>query len=214
LAPTIASFDCLMFINDDRRQRYLEVGLVPDSSLAAPLVGYPKLDSLVDGSLDREHVARSLGFTSSAPTVLYPPPWSPPSSLNPMGEDVIDRLAAEGLQVIVKLHDRSYDRRLRGSGGIDWAARLKKYDDHPSIRVAQDPDGTALMAVSDAMVSDHSSIAFEYTLLDRPIVIIDRPDLIEHARINPEKVRQLRSAAVVVREPRDVVKSVLGTLRQ
>ena len=213
LALTVAAFDCLMFINEDRRQRYIDAGLVLDSPLAAPLVGYPKVDCLVDGSLDRIDIVRSLGLSPSTPTVLYAPTWSPDSSLNAMGEDVIERLASQGLQVIVKLHDRSYDRRPRGSGGIDWSARLKKYQDHPSIRVAQDADGTPLMAAADAMVSDHSSIAFEYTLLNRPIVIIDRPDLIERASINPEKVRLLRSAAAVVGHAGEVVDSVLRVLR-
>ena len=66
------------------------------------------------------------------------------------------------------------------------------------------------MVVSDVMVSDHSSIAFEYMLLDRPLVVIDRPALIEQARINPEKVRQLRRAALVVAYHRaEVVDSVM-----
>jgi CDP-glycerol glycerophosphotransferase (TagB/SpsB family) len=69
------------------------------------------------------------------------------------------------------------------------------------------------MAVSDAMVSDHSSIAFEYLLLDRPLVVIDRPGLIEHARINPEKVHQLRGAAAVVRNTEEVARSVMRALR-
>ena len=213
LAPTVAAFDCLMFINDDRRQRYVDAGLVADNSIAAPLVGYPKLDCLVDGSLDRKRIAESLGLELSVPTVMYAPTWSPHASLNSTGEEVIERLASEGLQVIVKLHDRSYDRRARGSGGIDWAERLQQYETHRAVRIAHDPDGSPFMAASDAMVSDHSSIAFEYTLLDRPLVIIDRPDLIEHARINPEKVRQLRSAAVVAREPREVVDAVLRVLQ-
>ena len=126
LAPTIAGFDCLMFINRDRRQRYVEAGLAHDDECAAPLVGYPKLDALVDGSLDRSDITQSLGLDPSIPTVLYAPTWSPHSSLNAMGEEVIERLAAEGLQVIVKLHDRSFDRRERGSGGIDWAARFAR----------------------------------------------------------------------------------------
>jgi len=214
LAPTIAAFDCLMFINDDRRRRYVDAGLVPDDWHSAPVVGYPKLDCLVDGSLNREAITRSLGLNPSTPTVLYAPTWSPHSSLNPMGEDVVERLAAEGLQVIVKLHDRSYDRRERGAGGIDWTARLKKYDSERLIRVVQRADGSPFMAASDVMVSDHSSIAFEYMLLDRPLVVIDRADLIEHARINPEKVRQLRSAAEVVRTPEHVVRSVLRALQQ
>lgn len=212
LAPAVASFDCLMFINDDRRQRYVDAGLVADNPFAAPLIGYPKVDSLVNGSFHRTEVIRSLGLNPSLPTVLYAPTWSPYSSLNTLGEEVIERLAAEGLQVIVKLHDRSYDKGARGSGSIDWAARLSKYDSHPSIAVANQPDGSAFMVASDAIISDHSSIAFEYTLLDRPLVIIDRPELIERARINPEKVRQLRSAALVAQNCGEVVDQVVRAL--
>jgi glycosyltransferase involved in cell wall biosynthesis len=201
LAPTIAAFDCLMFANTDRRSRYVEAGLVPDDDVKAALIGYPKVDSLVDGSLDRRRIAGDLGLDPRLPTVLYAPTWSPYSSLNGMGEQVITSLAASGLQVIVKLHDRSYDRRERGSGGIDWAQRLAKFDAHPLVRVAHGGDSSPFLAASDVMVSDHSSVAFEYMLLDRPIVLLDRPELVQQAGINPEKVRLLRSAARVVESP-------------
>jgi hypothetical protein len=131
-----------------------------------------------------------------------------------MGESLIERLAAEGLQVIVKLHDRSFDCRARGSGGVDWRARLAQYDKHPLIRVARQPDGSPFMVAADAIVSDHSSIAFEYMLLDRPVVVIDRPELIEQARINTEKVRQLRQAAHVVRDTDQAVRTIVESLRQ
>ena len=39
-------------------------------------------------------------------------------------------------------------------------------DDHPRVRVARESNGCPFMVASDAMVSDHSSIAFEYMLLD------------------------------------------------
>jgi glycosyltransferase involved in cell wall biosynthesis len=213
LAPTIAAFDCLMFVNRDRRRRYVEAGLVADDDLRAPLVGYPKLDCLVDGSLDRAEIARRLALDPAVPTVIYAPTWSPHSSLNAMGLEIVETLAAEGLQVIVKLHDRSYDRRERGAGGIDWAARLEKYDGHPLVRIAKTADGCPFMAASDAMVSDHSSIAFEYMLLDRPIVMIDRPALIEHARISPDKVRRLRAAADVVADPKEVGRKIVTALQ-
>src|SRR5215208_2924684 len=106
----------------------------------APLVGYPKLDCLVDGSLDPAAIRTRLGLDPGIPTVIYAPTWSPHSSLNAMGLEIIERLAAEGLQVIVKLHDRSYDRRERGSGGIDWARRLSAYDEHPLVRIARESD--------------------------------------------------------------------------
>jgi CDP-glycerol glycerophosphotransferase (TagB/SpsB family) len=49
------------------------------------------------------------------------------------------------------------------------------------------------------MITDHSSIGFEYLVLDRPLIVFDAPDLPEAARINPEKIEFLRSAATVVR---------------
>jgi hypothetical protein len=213
LAPTIAAFDCLMFANADRRRRYVEAGLVPDEDLKAALIGYPKIDCLVDGSLDRERIARALALDAAVPTVIYAPTWSPYSSLNAMGMEIVERLAAEGLQVIVKLHDRSYDQRQRGSGGIDWGARLSRYQSHPRVRVVRQADGSPLLAVSDAMVSDHSSIAFEYMLLDRPIVVIDCPELIEQAGVSVDKVQQLRSAAHVVAGPGQMARAIVDALK-
>ena len=213
LAPTIASFDCLMFVNADRRRRYIDAGLIADDHDRAPLVGYPKLDCLVDGSLDRASIARALGLDTTTPTVIYAPTWSPQSSLNSMGLEVVDRLAAEGLQVIVKLHDRSYDRRERGSGGVDWAEQLARYDGHRLVRIARESNGCPFMVAADAMVSDHSSIAFEYMLLDRPLVIIDRPALIEKAAISRDKVARLRAAADVAADPAALAAAVVNALR-
>jgi len=214
LAPTIAGFDCLMFANDDRRRRYIDAGLVIDDERHAPIVGYPKVDCLVDGSLDREAIARSLQLDPSVPTVIYAPTWSPESSLNTGGLDVVERLAAAGLQVIVKLHDRSYDRQRRGSGGIDWADELRRYDAHARVRIARESNGCPFMVASDAMVSDHSSIAFEYMLLDRPLIVLDRPALIKKAGISLEKVERLRAAADVATDPRMVTNAVLAALQQ
>lgn len=213
LAPTIAAFDCLMFVNHDRRQRYVEAGLVADDDSRAPVVGYPKLDCLVDGSLDRAAIARGLGLNPAIPTVIYAPTWSPYSSLKIMGLELVERMAAEGLQVIVKLHDRSYDGRERGSGGVDWAERLTRYDGHPLVRIARDSNGCPFMTAADAMVSDHSSIAFEYMLLDRPLVIVDCPALIEHAAISPEKVQRLRAAADVGATAAEVTAAVVAALQ-
>ena len=212
LAPTISAFDCLMFVNADRRTRYIDAGLVPDDDVKGALVGYPKMDRLVDGSLDRREIARSLALNPALPTVIYAPTWSPYSSLNAYGEEIVNALTAEGLQVIVKLHDRSYDRRERGSGGIDWVARLGKYDGHPLVRIVREADGSPFLVVADAMVSDHSSIAFEYMLLDRPIVVIDRPDLIARAGISADKVERLRAAADVAVDPSAMTRALVAAL--
>jgi hypothetical protein len=48
IAPVVATFDRLLFPNRDRLRRYVEAGLVDLDGPVAALVGYPKVDCLVD----------------------------------------------------------------------------------------------------------------------------------------------------------------------
>lgn len=198
IAPVVATFDRLLFPNRDRLDRYAAAGLLdPDSSRGA-LVGYPKVDCLVDGSLDRDEIMRSLDLDPAKPTVLYAPTWSPYSSLNAMGDDIINGLARMGVNVIVKLHDRSYDAAAR-AGGRDWRAHFAELCRTCRVHLADDPDASPYLFAADVLVTDHSSVGFEFMLLDRPIVVVDCPELVTKARVTPEKVAQLRGAADVVR---------------
>jgi CDP-glycerol:poly(glycerophosphate) glycerophosphotransferase len=201
-------FDRVLFINRDRMARYLAKGVV--SERQAVLVGFPKVDPLVNGAFDGEAVRRSLGLDSSRPTALYAPTWSAASSLNLAGEAIIAALAGGGCNVIVKLHPLSLDREVtKYSGGIDWRARLNAVVEPGRIVHVEDPDASPYLAASDVMVTDHSTIGFEFFLLDRPLIVFDVPQLIETARINPEKVRELRRAAQVV----DTIAGLSGALR-
>jgi glycosyltransferase involved in cell wall biosynthesis len=198
IAPSIASFDRLLFPNRDRLRRYAGAGLVDPDSAQAALVGYPKVDCLVDGSLDRRAIERSLGVDKSVPTVLYAPTWSPYSSLHREGERLIAALARLGVNVIVKLHDRSADQSARGAGGIDWPTTIERLARRSRVVLAPGADASPYLFAADAVVTDHSSVGFEYMLLDRPIVVIDCPELIDKARVSADKVRLLRSASTVV----------------
>lgn len=198
IAPVVASFDCLMFPNQDRMNRYAAAGLVDPGTGQASLVGFPKADCLVDGSLDRAAIERAIGLDPRLPTVLYAPTWSPFSSLHTAGLETIVRLAKLEMNVVVKLHDRSLDGTARGSGGIDWPATLDGLKRRGRVYMAQGPDASPYLAAADVLVTDHSSIGFEFMLLDRPLVVIDCPALIERARVSLDKVRRLRAAADVV----------------
>ena len=68
------------------------------------------------------------------------------------------------------------------------------------------------MLASDVMVTDHSSIGFEFCAADRPLVVFDAPGLVEAARINPEKVALLRSAATVVSSTGQLPDAIRDTL--
>ncbi len=210
IAPVVTAFDRLLFPNRDRVRRYAEAGLVDVGSRQAALVGYPKVDCLVDGSLDRCAIQKALGLDPTLPTVLYAPTWSPYSSLAMMGEAIVEALCRLDVNVLVKLHDRSTEPTTRGSGGIDWRARL----DRASIHVASNSNASPSLFVADALVTDHSSVGFEFMLLDRPIVVVDCPRLIGHARVNPQKVELLRSAAEVASGADEIGPSVRRALER
>lgn len=214
IAPVVATFDRLMFPNRDRLHRYAEAGLVDADTPQAALVGYPKVDCLVDGSLDRAATLDELGLRPDRPTVLYAPTWSPYSSLNVMGRDLIPSLGGLGVNVLIKLHDRSYDTRARGSGGVDWRASLEGLCRRHGVVLVQDADASPYLFCADLLVTDHSSVGFEYMLLDRPIVAIDSPELIARARVTPQKVAQLQGAAFVARQSCEVAPLVRRALER
>ena len=215
-APTesMRMWDRLFFVNERRLRNFVTAGAIDAGSPAARLIGMPKTDCLVDGSLRRDDVLAGLGLDPAKPTVLYAPTWSPASSLNALGEALLEQLIrALPVNVIVKLHDRSRDLRQRYSGGIDWPARLtalfaRVCGNERRAVLATDPNIAPCLAAADVMVTDHSSAGFEYLLLDRPLVRIEVPDLLAQAHVHPEYVQLLAGVATNVRTADAAVQGV------
>jgi hypothetical protein len=197
-APTTSmrQWDRLFFVNERRLRNFVAAGAIDEASGAARLIGMPKVDCLVDGSIRRDEVLRGLGLDPATPTVLYAPTWSPASSLNRMGVELIERLLRLAVNVVVKLHDRSRDLRPQYSGGVDWVARLAPMLEPPRAALALAANIAPCLVAADVMITDHSSCGFEYLLLDRPIVRIEVPDLIKQANIHPDYVSLLARAAL------------------
>ena len=185
----------LFFVNERRLKNFIACGAIDADSPAIRLVGMPKVDCLVDGTYRRDYVLQALGLDPSRPTVLYAPTWSPASSLNAMGVELIEALGRMPVNVIMKLHDRSRDLRERYSGGVDWAARLQPLLTPGKGALAPGHDISPYLVAADVMVTDHSSAGFEYLLRDRPLVRIHRPQLIELANVHPAYVELLASVS-------------------
>ena len=192
-APTepLGAWHRLFFVNRRRLANCIAAGALDADSPAIRLVGMPKVDCLVDGSLTRDAALLALGLSPDRPTILYAPTWSPASSLNAIGIELIDRLAAMPVNVIVKLHDRSCDPRPQYSGGIDWIGAVRPHLRPGRMVLAEDADICPCLAAADVLITDHSSCGFEYLLLDRPVVRIHRPELIALANIHADYVRLL-----------------------
>ena len=199
--PTMSmrQWDRLFFINRRRLQNYVASGAVDPGSPAIRLIGMPKSDCLVDGSLTRAGVLEAHGMDPALPTVLYAPTWTRFSSLNAMGEEVIGRLVDAGYRVLVKLHENSLDRAaIQNSGGVDWIERLTPILNRGNGHLIRSGDASPWLVAADVLVTDHSSIGFEYLLLDRPLIRIAMPELIAAANIGSEYVELIAGASTTV----------------
>ena len=211
-AESMREWHRLFFVNRRRLNNFIAHRAIDPDSAAIRLIGYPKADCLVDGSLDRAEALKSLGLDASRQTVLYAPTWSPASSLNAMGEDVVRGLLSLGVNLIVKLHDRSRDLRERYSGGVDWVQRLQPLLREGRAVIAPGHDISPYLVASDVMITDHSSAGFEFLLLDRPIVRINRPALLKLANVHPDYAQLLASVSATVENARSVVDAVVRAI--
>jgi hypothetical protein len=192
---SMRQWDRLFFVNERRLRNFIGSGAIDADSRAIRLIGYPKADCLVDGTWRRDAVLAALGLDPARPTILYAPTWSPASSLNAMGPELLERLLQRPVNVIMKLHDRSRDLRERYSGGVDWVARLTPILQGRAGVLAPGHDISPYLVAADLMITDHSSAGFEYLLLDRPLVRIHRPALLELANVHPDYAALLASVA-------------------
>jgi hypothetical protein len=198
----------LFFINRRRMQNFVASGAVDAGSPAARLVGMPKVDCLVDGSLRRDAILSAHGIDPASRTVLYAPTWTPFSSLNAHGEALVEALGRAGLTVLVKLHENSRDPRAVNSGGVDWIARLRPILERHGGVLVHDSDASRWLVAADVLVTDHSSVGFEYLLLDRPLVRIEMPELLRRTSIPPEYVALMAQAATTAHDAASTLEAV------
>jgi choline kinase len=152
---------------------YVQQGLVRPGGPQCLITGFAKDDPLVDGSLDREATLRRIGLDPRRPTILFAPTGSRHNAMETMGLDVVRRIRDDGRwNLIVKLHDHPKDR------SVDWNRELAVFEGD-RVRHVRELDVVPFIHAADLVMTDASSVATEFTLLDRPIVFLDVPELLK-----------------------------------
>jgi len=187
------AYDRLFLIGPYMRQKFIQTWHLHEDDPRLVNVGMPKLDAFFNGSLDAAAIRQRLNLDPRLPTVIYAPTRTTEtsSSLQLYGKQIITALGSLPVNVLVKLHDRAF-KRWKSSMKEDWNHILEQYRDHPRIRPVFDYDIVPYLFISDLLVSDISSVVNEFTLLDRPIVLIHVPRLIA----NYKRIEQRRGLTV------------------
>ena len=165
-------YDHLFIVGPYMRRLFTDKQMLRNDDPRLVDIGFPKLDRLRDGSLDRGAILRKLGLSGRRPVVLYAPTGQAGNSLEHTGEAVIERLKRTGkYDILIKLHDHPKDRV------TNWPKRLAPLLDR-HVKLVADYDVVPYLFVADLLISDASSVSNEYALLDRPMVFIDVPQLL------------------------------------
>lgn len=175
IRPETDGADHYFLLGPYMRRGFEDAGILHPDDPRAVEIGFPKTDRLLDGSLDPDAVRTEHGLDGDRPVVLYAPTGERHNSLETMGEELISRLAAtDRYDLLIKPHDHPHST-------IDWWQRLAPMEaDH--VRLVREPDVVRTLTITDLLITDASSVANEFTLLDRPIVFIDVPELLALTR--------------------------------
>ena len=179
----------LFLVGPYMRKKFIETWKLSEDDPRFENIGMPKLDAFFDGSLDRPALMQHLKLDPKLPTVIYAPTRTTEtsSSLQLFGKEIIKSVAGMPVNFLIKLHDRAY-KQWKDSMKEDWEKILDTYRDHPRVRPVFDYDVVPYLFISDLLISDISSVVNEFTLLDRPIVLMDVPRLIS----NYKRIEQKR----------------------
>jgi hypothetical protein len=201
-------FDHLCLAGRYHGEAYRKKGFVRDAGQCL-LTGVPKLDALVTGELDRDALLRRNRVDPNRPTILYAPTGSKFNSMETMGRRVIEEIQRDGRwNLLIKLHDHPKNT------DIDWAREIRRMETD-RVRLVTDADVVPYLHAADLLVTDASSVSVEYTLLDRPMVFLDVPELLQDV-VERGGALDLdthgRKAGAIVNRPEDLVAAIADGL--
>ena len=163
-------YDVLCLPGRYHAELYRKQGLIRPDGPRYLITGFAKTDPLVDGSLDRSGTLEGLGLDPARPTVLFAPTGEKKNALETMGREVISEIArADRWNLLVKPHDHPKKK-------IDWFSELSDAES-THMRLVRDTNVIPYLHAADLLMTDASSVAVEFTLLDRPLIFLDTPKL-------------------------------------
>jgi CDP-glycerol glycerophosphotransferase (TagB/SpsB family) len=146
-------------------------------------------------------------------TVLYAPTWTVGLSSAPMlGERTVELIRGDrrDLTIVIKPHPVTADHH------PDWLATwraLAAADAH--VHLIDDPaaDVMPYLKAADVLISDASSVIFEYLALDRPIILLTNPDRRSVAHFDPNGIEwRWRDVGAEVHDVGDLPAAVSAAL--
>lgn len=171
--------------------------------------GYGRTDTLLHYYSQRDSVRARFRIPPGSRTILFAPTWKQDDQHRTeapfgctMGE-FLRRLETFGQRhnaiILVRQHLNAAT-----TGGTPWSERLRP------LPAADYPDTEEILAVTDCLISDWSSIAFDLMVIRKPIVFLDVPAPFKHGFAFPPDCR----AGAIARSLEEVEAALVHSLRE
>lgn len=198
-----------------RRDNYADLICVPGTihrevlqkNIFKPIevTGIPKLDSLFSGILERDEILNNLGLNPDNRTILFAPTYNYEFSLLPWLKGDFRDYFPDYINVIIKLHGvekeetKEYYRKLASiSVGISYS------ENHNIVECFQ---------AADLLVSDVSSVVYEFAATGKPVLLFDSPCQKEHPKFNEKDLEYMfRDIGIRFKEPNELKHLILQSL--
>jgi CDP-glycerol glycerophosphotransferase (TagB/SpsB family) len=211
----VRDYDLFFIAGREAFERYRKMGHLKGGK--GILIGYPKLDRVFRGELERDSELQKLGMNPANRTVLYAPTWvdrERNSSWKGFREQIAMK-KPDHLNLIVKLHPNI--TRYRADEVRRFSRMLQSRRN--TLLLDNLPDIIPVLAAADLLLGDVSSVTREYLAFQKPYVFLsNKPKwlwsrrkirLWECGRVvrNPEKI--WRVVGEVLNSPHEYEDSIV-----
>lgn len=128
-------------------------------------IGLPITDSLITAG-------KNASSTSGLPELLYAPSWSSSKEYISIDEKILVEIGAlKGWKVVIRPHPNLLIPSR--CNGVDWGKRLKSLqqdNNHVTVHAGEGTSIYDILETADVLLTDISSVLFEFLILDRPII--------------------------------------------
>lgn len=163
-------FDLLCLPGHYHAELYQKQGLIKEGGSQYLITGFPKADHLLS-EFEKGSFLKGLGLDSTRPTVIFAPTGERGNALDVMGMEMAQIISRENsCNFLIKPHDHPKKK-------VNWFEKLSIFE-NDKVRIIRDKDVIPYLKASDLLITDASSVAVEYTLLDKPIIFMDVPNLL------------------------------------
>lgn len=161
-------YDSIIMVGDyqkDQLRKIEKIRKIKEKELVA--LGLPYMDDLY-AQIPAQKTKQK---TDNQPTILVAPSWGSKGCFSEYGIDFVRLLANDGYNIIIRLHPQSYVSEPELVE--EWKAATAEFS---NINWDKEIFSTNAMMQSDIMISDTSSVRFDYSFLySKPVITLEIP---------------------------------------